>query len=91
MEGGRLTDTIRTARPPQAMAELARALARAATRHCVREGIAFDMDDPQVVRDVMLASLAGIAGGGRGWPGGMRSRSPARTADRPRTDGGPQR
>lgn len=54
----------------QSLAELARILGRATAEACHKLRIDFDMDDPQVARDVMMATLEGL----------VLSRPPARKA-----------
>ena len=54
----------------RALEELARVLGRASARACHEVGITFDMDDPQVARDVMMATFEGL----------VLSRPPARKA-----------
>lgn len=44
----------------QSLTELARILGRASADACHELGITFDMDDPQVARDVMMATLEGL-------------------------------
>ena len=44
----------------RALVELTRVLGRASARACHEMGISFDMDDPQVARDVMMATLEGL-------------------------------
>ena len=44
----------------RALEELARVLARASARACHELGITFDMDDPKVARDVMMATFEGL-------------------------------
>ena len=54
----------------RALEELARVLGRASARACHELGITFDMDDPKVARDVMVAAFEGL----------VLSRPPARKA-----------
>ena len=44
----------------QSLTELARLLGRASAKACHEIGITFDMDDPQVARDVMMATFDGL-------------------------------
>ena len=44
----------------RALEDLAKLLGRANARACHELGISFDMDDPQVARDVMMATLEGL-------------------------------
>ena len=44
----------------QALVELAQVLGRATADGCHKPGISFDMDDPLVARDVMMAALEGL-------------------------------
>ena len=44
----------------RALEELAKLLGRASAEACHKLGITFDMDDPQVARDVMMATLEGL-------------------------------
>ena len=44
----------------RALDELAKLLGRASARACYELGITFDMDDPQVARDVMMATFEGL-------------------------------
>ena len=53
----------------QSRMELARILGRATAEACHKLRIDFDMDDPQVARDVIMAAFEGLA----------LSRRPART------------
>jgi hypothetical protein len=57
------TETISDEKRAEAKAhliELAKALGRASATACHKLGIRFDMDDPQVARDVMLATFDGL-------------------------------
>ena len=54
----------------RALEELARVLGRASANACHELGISFDMDDPQVAREVMMATFEGL----------VLSRPPARKA-----------
>ena len=45
----------------QALENLVRSLARAAADACHRHGLEFDMDNPEVARDVMQATFEAIA------------------------------
>ena len=54
----------------QSLVELARILGRATAEACHKLRIDFDMDDPQVARDVIMAALEGL----------VRSRPSARKA-----------
>lgn len=54
----------------RALEDLAKLLGRASERACHELGISFDMEDPQVTREVMMATLEGL----------VLSRSPARKA-----------
>ena len=54
----------------QSLMELAMILGRASAEACHKLGITFDMDDPQVARDVMMATFEGL----------VLSRPPARKA-----------
>lgn len=44
----------------QSLMELAGILGRASAEACHKLGITFDMDDPQVARDVMMATFEGL-------------------------------
>lgn len=44
----------------RALEELAKLLGRASAKACHELGITFDMDDPQVARDVMMATFEGL-------------------------------
>ena len=44
----------------RALEDLAKLLGRASARACYELCISFDMDDPQVARDVMMATLDGL-------------------------------
>jgi hypothetical protein len=44
----------------RALQDLARILGRASAAACHRLGISFDMDDPQVARDKMLATFEAL-------------------------------
>lgn len=44
----------------RALEDLARILGRASAEACHRLGITFDMDDPQVAREVMMATFEGL-------------------------------
>jgi hypothetical protein len=44
----------------ESLMELARILGRAITRTCHEHGLEFDMDDPQVTREVMMAALEAL-------------------------------
>lgn len=44
----------------QSLMELARILARATARACHEHELEFDMDDPKVAREVMIATLEGL-------------------------------
>ena len=54
----------------RALEDLAKLLGRASANACHELGITFDMDDPQVARDVMMATFEGL----------VLSRPPARKA-----------
>ena len=54
----------------RALEDLAKLLGRASANACHELGISFDMDDPQVARDVMMATFEGL----------LLSRPPARKA-----------
>ena len=54
----------------RALEELAKLLGRASANACHELGISFDMDDPQVAREVMMATFEGL----------VLSRPPARKA-----------
>ena len=66
---GNLTDE-QIAQARRALEDLARVLGRASANACHELGISFDMDDPQVARDVMMATFEGL----------LLSRPPARKA-----------
>ena len=66
---GNLTDE-QIAQARRALEDLARVLGRASSNACHELGISFDMDDPQVARDVMMATFEGL----------VLSRPPARKA-----------
>jgi hypothetical protein len=55
----------------QALEELAKLLGRASAKACHELGITFDMDDPQVARDVIMGTFDGL----------FRSHPRARKAD----------
>ena len=55
----------------RALEDLAKLLGRASARACHELGITFDMDNPQVARDVMMATFDGL----------FRSHPRARKAD----------
>lgn len=44
----------------RALEDLARILGRASADACHRLGVTFDMDDPQVAREVMMASFEAL-------------------------------
>jgi len=44
----------------RALEDFAKLLGRASANACHELGIGFDMDDPQVARDVMMATLEGL-------------------------------
>lgn len=44
----------------RALEDLAKLLGRASAKACHELGVTFDMDDPQVARDVMMATLEGL-------------------------------
>lgn len=44
----------------RALEDLAKLLGRASANACHELGITFDMDDPEVARDVMMAALEGL-------------------------------
>ena len=54
----------------RALEDLAKLLGQTSAEACHELGISFDMDDPQVARDVMMATLQGL----------VLSRPPARKA-----------
>ena len=54
-----------------ALEDLAKLLGRASAKACHELGITFDMDDPQVARDVMMATFEAL----------VYSHPPARIAD----------
>jgi len=54
----------------RALEDLAKLLGRASANACHELGITFDMDDPRVARDVMMATFEGL----------VLSRPPAREA-----------
>ena len=54
----------------RALEDLAKLLGRASANACHELGISFDMDDPQVARNVMMATFEGL----------LLSRPPARKA-----------
>ena len=54
----------------RALEDLAKILGRASAEACHKLSISFDMDDPQVARDVIMAALEGL----------VRSRPSARKA-----------
>ena len=58
----------------KALAELVRAMARASAVACHKLGLRFDMDDPDVARDVMRASFEGLF---LAKPGSAARRKPA--------------
>jgi hypothetical protein len=64
-----LTDE-QIAEAQRALEDLAKLLGRASADACHKLGITFDMDDPQVAREVMTATLEGL----------VLSRRPARKA-----------
>lgn len=48
------------ARARRAVQDLAKLLGRRTAQACVQLGIDFDMDDPQVAREVMMAAFDGL-------------------------------
>lgn len=44
----------------RALEDLAKLLGRASANACHQLGITFDMDDPQVARDIMMATFEGL-------------------------------
>ena len=44
----------------RALEDLAKLLGRASANACYELGITFDMDDPQVARDVIMAAFEGL-------------------------------
>ena len=71
----------------EAILRLARAMGRASAAAAHRLGIDFDMDDPQVARDVMMATFEGLFLSGSRRP--PRKRGKARGREDRRKGGAP--